>query len=259
MEFSYGTYNFRNGGIDDGGDARLRRQLAMLAGAGADGWAFQECKGWRAHRYRAFFLAEKVLGMRGFLAESAHYGCDVGVFVRESAGIRVTGVEHEEGWPYFHAVACVFTEVQGFPLLLASAHFAPSSPAVRLGEAEEFRLVMKRGTLACGFDWNAVPDGDPDPDVTGIDPDVARRKLDRSASRALKKSGLADVGAHVGDLTPTVGHAGPGKLAHRGDGIGTTLPPWCIAGYRVVPGDDRDSDHKAAVAAFDLPVPAGTR
>jgi hypothetical protein len=259
MLFTYGTHNFEGGGIDDGSYARLRRQLARLAKAEATGWAFQECRGWLDRRGHGFFLAEEMLGMRGFIARSAHYGCDVAVFVRESAGIRVTGVQHEEGWPYFHAVASVFVEAGGIMMNLASAHFTPSSPEIRLAEAEEFKLVIKRCPLMIvGADFNGAPARGPDPDLTGIEPDVARRKLDRRAALALEESGLIDVGAHAGDQTPTVGHGQGGKLAYRCDRVGTTLPVDWIVGHHVPGDDDPLSDHKAAVAVFDLPVPTGT-
>jgi len=46
-EFSYGSYNLENGGISDGDDTRLRRQLAMLADAGADVvWALLPSREW---------------------------------------------------------------------------------------------------------------------------------------------------------------------------------------------------------------------
>jgi hypothetical protein len=57
-EFTFGSYNLRAGGFDDGRDERLRHQLIVLADVGADAWAFQECTGWRASGRRAFFLAD---------------------------------------------------------------------------------------------------------------------------------------------------------------------------------------------------------
>jgi hypothetical protein len=83
--FTFGTYNLENGGLDGGRDDRLRRQLATLAAVNADAWAFQECKGWRTSGKQALFLAEGLLGMRGFLVPSSHHECDLAVFVREAA------------------------------------------------------------------------------------------------------------------------------------------------------------------------------
>jgi len=39
VKLTFGTCNFRNGGLDGGSDERLRRQLARLAGVQADAWA----------------------------------------------------------------------------------------------------------------------------------------------------------------------------------------------------------------------------
>jgi endonuclease/exonuclease/phosphatase family metal-dependent hydrolase len=256
-EFTYGSYNLENGGIDNGDDSRLRRQLAMLAQAGADGWALQECKGFTASGYRALFLAEDVLGMRAFLVPSAHHGCDLAVFVAERSGLRVTGVRHERGDPYWHAVARVITDVRGFgPLHLVSAHLAPSSPAKRLIEAEALALIAKDGMVIAGGDWNAVPAGDPDPPLDGIDAGHARRKLDRSAARAIEEAGFTDAAAHLGHHAPTVGHA-TDKLAYRCDRIYTTLPATAITGYQLITEDQTASDHRPVLARFRLSDPAG--
>jgi hypothetical protein len=97
-------------------------------------------------------MAEEQLGMTGFLAESAHHGCHLAVFVRESAGLQVIEPRHERGHPYWHAVARVLVQAEGLPepLYLASIHFCPSSPVIRLAEAEAFELI------AMG-DINAMP------------------------------------------------------------------------------------------------------
>lgn len=253
-QFTIGSCNLLNGGLDDDGDGRLRRQLAVLAGLEADAWAFQECKEWQASGYRALFLAERVLGMRGFLARSNHHGCHLAVFVREPAGIRVTGQRHEQAPPYWHAVARVVIEADGSPgpLHLVSAHLAPSSPSIRLAEAEALGLLAKDGPVIAGGDWNAVPAADPDPPLDGVDPGHARRKLDRAPARAIEEAGFTDVAAHCGNQTPTVGHLGPDRLAYRCDRIYTTLPPAAIEGYRVVTEDEPASDHRPIVATFNL-------
>jgi len=115
------------GGIDAGDDARLRRQMALLAGLVPSVAAIQESKDWDRGNFRTFHLAERLLGMRGFLSPSAHHGCHLAVFVREGAGLRVTEQRHEYGDPWWHGVACVLVEADGFPrpLQLASCHLAP--------------------------------------------------------------------------------------------------------------------------------------
>ena len=66
--FTFVSYNWQGGGLDDGQDGRLTRQLVLLADVRADAWVFQECSGWRDSGGRTLFLAEQILGLRGFLA-----------------------------------------------------------------------------------------------------------------------------------------------------------------------------------------------
>ena len=150
MILTAATWNLR--GIDDGSGARLRRQLTLLAGLNLDVAGFQECKHWADDDSALLHLAEEQLGMTGFRAGSAHHGCHLAVFVRESAGLQVIEPRHERGHPYWHAVALVVVRAEGLPelLYLASIHFAPSSPVIRLAEAEAFELI------AMG-DINAMP------------------------------------------------------------------------------------------------------
>ena len=255
-EFAFGSYNLRAGGFDDGRDERLRHQLVLLADVGADAWAFQECTGWRASGCRALFLAEQMLGLRGFLVPSDH-GCDLAVFVRQSVGLRVTAERHEQGHPYWHAVARIVVETAwpGSALHLVSADLAPSSPSIRRAEAEAFALIARDGPVIAGGDWKAVPTTDPEPGVDRIDPGQVRRELDRSAAYALEEAGFIDVAAHLGDLRPTVGHvSGP---RYRRDRIYTTLPPEAITSYQVVTEYEPASPHRPIVATFDLDAVEG--
>lgn len=252
MKLTLATWNIKAGGTDAGNTARLHRQMALLAGLGLSAAALQECKYWNKENYRTFHMAERLLGMRGFLSQSAHHGCHLAVFIRESAGLRVLEQRHERGNEWWHGVACVLVQTEGFPrpLQLASCHLAPSSPLRRLAEAEAFALVAERGPLIAGGDWNALPAGDPEPPepVTG----KHRRKLDRRAAEALEELGLLDVGAHLADTTPTVGHAS--KLPYRCDRVYTSLPTAAITGHEVITSADDQSDHRPVIAEFDLSV-----
>jgi endonuclease/exonuclease/phosphatase family metal-dependent hydrolase len=243
------TWNLLEGGLDGGSDARLRRQMAVLEAAQPDVVALQEMTGWDRDGETLVHRAESLLGgMRG----SAH-GCHLGVFVREAAGLRVIRKRHEERLPYWHAVACVETEVEGFGrLLLASAHLAPSSPAWRQGEAEAFKLIAQCGSLIAGGDWNAVPAGDPQPNPRGKDAEHIRRKLDRAPARALEASGLTDIGWRMDSRTPTVGYTTADQLAYRCDRIYTTLPAEMVIGYQVITDADAESDHRPVVGRFSL-------
>jgi endonuclease/exonuclease/phosphatase family metal-dependent hydrolase len=255
MKLTYAIWNTLAGGTDASSDARLRRQMALLASLSPTAVGLQECKDWDQENFRTFHLAERLLGMRGFLAPSSHHGCHLAVFIRESAGLRVLEQRHEYGDPWWHGIACVLVEAEGFPrpLQLASCHLAPSSPERRLAEAEGFALVEERGLLIAGGDWNALPAGDPEPPgpVSG----KHRRKLDRRAAEALEELGLLDVGAHMRNATPTVGHAS--KLPYRCDRLYASLPPETITGYEVITTVDAESDHRPVIAEFDLAPAAG--
>ncbi len=251
-EFTFGSYNLWAGGFDDGRDDRLHHQLVVLADLAADAWAFQECTGWRAAGCQALFHAEQILRLRGFLVPSSHHGCDLGVFVRESAGLRVMAERHEQGHSYWHAVTrlVVATPWPGSSLHLVSTHLAPSSPAIRLSEAEALALVARDGLVIAGGSWNALPATDPEPPLDDNDPGHARRTLDRSAAFALEEAGFVDVAAHLGDLRSTVGHAS--GLRYRCDRVYTTLPPEAFVSYQVVTEYEPASDHRPVVATFDL-------
>lgn len=253
MQLTFATWNLFEGGIDGGDDARMHRQMAVLQAAQPDVVALQELTGWERDGEMLVYRAERLLGgMRGFLARSTH-SCHLGVFIRESSGLRVIRTRHEERLPYWHGVACVETEADGFGrLLLASAHLAPSSPAWRLGEAEAFKLIAEAGPLIVGGDWNAVPAGDPQPNPCGKDAEHIRRKLDRAPARALEASGLTDIAARMDSRTPTVGHTTADRLAYRCDRIYTTLPAETVVGYQVVADADAESDHRPVVGRFSL-------
>jgi endonuclease/exonuclease/phosphatase family metal-dependent hydrolase len=253
MRLTIATWNLLGGGTDNGCDARLRRQLGLLAGLDLDVAALQECKHWAEDESRLLHLAEEQLGMRGFLAESAHHGCHLAVLVRESDRLQVIEPRHERGHPYWHAVARVVTRAEGLaePLHLASFHFAPSSPAIRLAEAEAFDLIARDGPLIAIGDANSVPLHDPDPPLSTRDPGHVRRKLDRRAAQAMADNGLLDVGALCADPTPTVGHE-PGGLKYRCERCYTNLPPEAIISHQVITCADLDSDHHPVVCVFDL-------
>jgi endonuclease/exonuclease/phosphatase family metal-dependent hydrolase len=156
----FGSYNFEYGGLDNVNDFRLRRQLSKLDKVRADVWAFQECSHWQAERTRTVGMVEHELQMRGYMARSNRGpGGDLAVFVRESSGVHVIELRHEQRPPWWHGVALVIAEVEGYGLLrLASTHLAPSAPTLRVIEAEAFGLLCDQATpLIAGGDWNAVP------------------------------------------------------------------------------------------------------
>jgi len=248
--FIFGSYNWQ-GCSGDGEDGRLTRQLALLSDVRADAWAFQGCSGWRDCGGRTLFLAEQILGLRGFLAPSSRPGGDLAVFVREP-GLRVTAERHEHGYPFWHGVArlVVATPWPGTSLQLVSADLAPSSPVIRLAEAEALAVIAEDGLVIAGGSWNALSAADPEPPLDGIDPGHGRRVLDRSAACALEETGFADVAAYLRDLRPTVGH--DGGLRYRCDRVYSTFPVNAIVSYEVIEEYEPVTGHRPLVATFDL-------
>jgi endonuclease/exonuclease/phosphatase family metal-dependent hydrolase len=254
MKLTCATWNIATGSTGPGSGARLRRRMAVLAALAPSVAALQECTRWDRDHYRALHLAEHLLGMRGYLSTSPHDGCHLAVFVRDRAGLRVTEQRHENQYPYWHGAARVVVTADGYPhpLQLASVHLAPSSPAIRLAEAEAFALVAGKWPVIAGGDWNALPAHDPEP---GTVPGRQQRKLDRRAAQALEQAGLLDAGDCAADLTPTVGH--DRGLACRCDRTCTTLPAHAITGYQVITTADAESGHRPVIAEFDLTPTTG--
>jgi len=250
--FTFGSYSWQGGFDDDGQDGRLTRQLALLSDVRADAWVFQGCSGWRDCGGRTMFLAEQILGLRGFLAPSSRPGGDLAVFVREPASLRVTAERHEHGYPFWHGVArlAVATPWPGTTFHLVSADLAPASPAIRLAEAEALAVIAEDGLVIAGGSWNALSAADPEPSLNGAGPGHGRRVLDRSAACALEETGFADVAACLGDLRPTVGHSG--GLRYRCDRIYSTFPVNAIVSYEVIEEYEPVSGHRPVVAAFNL-------
>ncbi|MEV4096275.1 endonuclease/exonuclease/phosphatase family protein [Streptosporangium saharense] len=157
------TFNLCNGGIDNGNDTRLRRQLDRLAGLDADVIALQEAKHWAEpntrlfHGGQPFHLAKRTLGMDGFLVPSEHDGCHLALFVR-TGRVQVLQEKHTVGAPYWHAVGHLRALVDGRVTSFVNVHSAPSTPRLREIEAESLALKVRKGepVIMMG-DWNAVP------------------------------------------------------------------------------------------------------
>ena len=260
MDFTFGTYNFLNGGIDDGDTTRLHRQLRRLREHRARAWAFQECSSWESNG--CLEAAEDALDMRGFIARSTkNPGGNVAVFIKTSdhkvkvIRTRHEGLMHDEKVPYWHAVAVVYVDIEGFGYLrLASGHLAPISPEKRAEEAEYIGLLAdKPEPLILGADCNAYALNEPERDTTGIHPAKVRRKSDTRAAQYLTEY-MTDCGAYLGVTTPTVGHTRDDKLAYICDRNHTTLRKDTITGHQVIADEDEDedSDHRKVLTTFRL-------
>lgn len=249
MRLTIVTYNLENGGCDDGDDARLWDQVNALAEHHPDVVAFQEAKWPDGHK-----LLDRVADQLGMtfrtLVRSNFHGCDIAVLVRERPGLRVGKERHLTGPPFSHCHADVELKVKGRTIRFMAGHAAPSSPTVRLAEAEMVTVYRNLPVIYVA-DFNAATI-DEKPDVKGLDPHYVNAKLDTAPAFTLAAAGFIDVGARRGELTPTVGHAGNDRLAYRCDRVYTTLPD-TIADCRVLRNMDDLSDHRPVLAAFDLP------
>ena len=79
-----------------------------------------------------------------------------------------------------------------------------------------------------------------------------QRKLDRRAAGALEDIGMADVGARIGDLTPTTGRRV--GLAYRCDPVYTT-PPDTATGVPGAPGRGQSGHGPGARGGKPVPPP----
>lgn len=102
MNLTFAVWNTLSGGTDSGSDARLRRQMGLLASLDPSIAAIQECKDWNLGNFRTLHLAERLLGMRGFLAEFLCTIDQAGGGEQVSLG---TGLRRAENRPGVRAVS----------------------------------------------------------------------------------------------------------------------------------------------------------
>jgi endonuclease/exonuclease/phosphatase family metal-dependent hydrolase len=256
LKLRIGTYNLRDGGLDNKAAARLASQVDMLARLDLDLLALQEAK-WGTYRESHRGYVAKRLGMTwSSRVPSSFHRCDIAMFVRATEHLRTGKERHLQGPPWVHAHGDVELTVAGqpHPWRFMAGHMSPGSPTIRLAEAEMMG-VYRTLPLIYVADFNSVALGE-SPDLTGVEPAHAKRKLDTRAAQALAEDGFLDVGAHRQDSTPTVGHNRTDRLAYRCDRIYTTLPSVWITGYGVVDDADDLSDHRAVWAEITLPFTA---
>jgi endonuclease/exonuclease/phosphatase family metal-dependent hydrolase len=135
------------------------------------------------------------------------------------------------------------------PLHLVSTHLAPSSPSIRLAEAEAFGLLAGDEPVIAGGDWKCRARRRSRANCgCGAAAAQARSERRHRAGRGR----IPRCRRPCRGPTPTVGHFGPDKLAYRCDRLYTTLPAETITGYRVLTEVDAESDHRPVIAAFDL-------
>ncbi|MDF5751103.1 endonuclease/exonuclease/phosphatase family protein [Spongiactinospora sp. TRM90649] len=256
MKLVVAGYNIDEGGLDDGSEARLLKQLDQVAPLKPDLFGVEEAKRWNSgpkdDNDRLLNLVATRLGMSyRTLVPSNHHGCHLAMFVRKRTGLRVVREHHDHATPWWHAQGAVELFVDGWgPLWFLNVHLAPASPEIRLAEAEAFDLYSKRPAVIVG-DFNAAPTGEAPRANSGVSQEKIRRKGDQRAASAIEGSGFVDLAKHFGDLTPTVGHRD--GLYYRADRIYSNLPEEVWESYAVVEEDGEPlSDHRLVVARCNL-------
>lgn len=255
-----GTYNLQNGGLEGpfGDDARLLRQIDLLRGLELDVIGLQEAK-WGEHgRSRLEDVADRLgLGWADLVPSNFH-GCDLAIMVRETDRVKVARTRHLTGPPFVHAHGDVELMIadRPRPVRFMVGHAAPSSPTSRLAEAELVGVYRGLDVIyAADFNaaaiWETPHTTSTDPHHV-VDPHRAGQKGDTRPAHELDFAGLIDIGAHMNDATPTVGHASADRLSYRCDRIHTTLDYEAITGYCVVTTADDLSDHRPVWAEFLL-------
>ncbi|MFI0412385.1 endonuclease/exonuclease/phosphatase family protein [Actinomadura sp. 3N508] len=249
------TYNLFEGGLDGEGaepdekdDTRLQQQVDLLSRLGLDLVGLQEAKWNYFGNDRLKKIAEQLGMTYWFLGRSHFYGCDIAVLARPSDHLTVVDTRQLTGPPWVHTLINLHLQIAGIDVHFLVGHSAPSSPTMRLAEAET-ATVHKHQNVIYVADFNAAAEDD-DPDTTGVDRAKAESKLDKRPAGTLTAHGFYDVGRLCRDPTPTVGHTDD-TVPHRGDRILTTMPE-CVTGYGVELGGDHLSDHRIVWAEFAI-------
>ncbi|MFC0039532.1 endonuclease/exonuclease/phosphatase family protein [Actinomadura rayongensis] len=255
-----GTWNLLEGGLDGTDASRLERQIDLLAELDLDLLGLQEAT-WRHRGAEMLHHVAHRLGMTArVLTPSNHHACALATFVRERPGVRVVGEAHDTSGSWWHALAHVEVDVDGIGTFdFLNTHLAPSSEDQRAREGQQLGLYKNCRAILLG-DMNAVPATDPLPSPDDTDDGRAHGKRDRRAAQAIARAGFVDVGASVGDTTPTVGHIEPGKLAYRCDRIMHNNLPVEHVTHEVIScvdnatgsGHDYLSDHSPVVATLQF-------
>ncbi|SEO93462.1 Exonuclease III [Actinacidiphila rubida] len=224
------TYNLLNGGLDDGDDARLLRQVDILAGLAPDVLTLQECTGWPPR------LAEEVaaaLGMSVALTATSGTGSGLNatvLFHRPSVLKLVAPAAQRGQGIYTHALIKahlrpVDAEDTSGDFLALGTHLSWSGAAARLTEVTGYltdfagdfpgtparALLMMDANTPAPYDrrpwrWSKIPTN-LQPRYRRIRPSGRLAGIDRAAMRALLNAGWQDPQAHIrGRRAATVGY-----------------------------------------------------
>lgn len=260
------SYNVLNGGRDGASDERWRGIVEVVGDAESDVLLLQEARGFDADGSRLLFAAERDLGMRGLLAVAPHTGQHTAVLFRP----EIRPLSFAPDCTHFHhALAQATLEVPGFdrPLVVASIHLSPLSPALRAAEVGWMAALAAPGTYAVvAGDANSLAPGDPEPtDWAALPAHFQVRYLqagalqaDRSALAFLEAAGFTNAGTTRGAsgvaTVPTRGFPQAEFVPFRSDhaALSPDLAP-ALAGYQVIETElaHATSDHLPIVIDLD--------
>lgn len=257
ITLAVGAYNHEGGGIDDGDDMRLRRQLDMIASFGLDVLFSTEATHWLRDGRRALWQAARRLGMQPLWAPAPRHDCNLVIWVRPGR-TEVLEERHVCGHPWWHAQARAVVRVGGLaqPLWLAAAHFAPFNPDIRIAEAYATCELGDRPAIV-GGDFNDGGPGDLPTNWAALPGWQALRHLPfagESAAGILARAGFTDVGAAAcPDPRQRRATAGVPAAPVRCDRIYLSGQlPAVPAGYEVIDDGAELSDHRLVIARIEL-------
>lgn len=235
-----------------GDETRWRQQVAVVRRHAPDVLCVTEGWGWDLDDRALFERAKADLGYPHGVLHEAKTGCHMAVLW--CAGITLLAEHHQphaESW--WHGYYRVVLEVpdQPRPLAVVGTHLNPFDPTLRRIESSWLRVALPasdHGVLV--MDANTVAPGDPEPEPGPSTHQLGSETADRTPLAALAAAGLVDVGAALGDRSPTTGHLvsderGVVDRAMRLDQAWVT-PSVQVRGYAVVrdPETETASDHR---------------
>ncbi|NDZ83246.1 endonuclease/exonuclease/phosphatase family protein [Streptomyces sp. SID10853] len=211
-----------------GDDTRWHAQRALILRERPSVLLVTEAWCWDLDDEALFTDAQRSLGMEGALF---HAGTECHQAILWRPGVEVRSVDaYLPGLNPWHGFGSALLRLPGRsePVRFVAAHLDPYSPLNRRIESDRLRGFVGphvRTPTLVAMDANTVPPGDREPDWSGVPAHRAGNHLppdgtetDRTPVGALLGEGLfTDVGAHLGDRTPTVGVSEEGDPARRID------------------------------------------
>lgn len=233
-----------------GDETRWRQQVEVVRRHSPDILAITEGWDWHLDDKGLFLRAVRDFGYADGALYQAKTRCDMAVMWREGTeSVAVKRQPLAEAW--WHGFLRVTLQIpdRAEPLTVLVSHYNPFDPTLRRIEASWLRMQLhnvEHGVLV--LDANCIAPGDPEPPATLSRNLVGEETGDRTPLAVLEAAGLTDVGASLGDRTPTLGYyRKPGVVPAqvRLDQAWVTSAV-TVTEYQVVqdPETDTASDHR---------------